>query len=98
MYKKFVLSLIAYANDLTIFVDGDEQLRKAMGIITAFKDIAGLSVNVDKSEILEIKVKTAIGKHLFKIGCVWQLTWGEILALLYSEESQGAKISPHMLV
>ena len=59
-YKNFIISLIAYTDDLTIFVDCNEQLKKAMRIITAFKDHSGLSVNVEKSEILEINIKTTL--------------------------------------
>ena len=59
-YKKFILNLIAYADDLTIFVNSDEQLRKALDIIASFKDISGLTVNIQKSEILEIGIKTSI--------------------------------------
>ena len=60
VYKNFILSLIAYADDLTIFVESDEQLKKAMDIITTFKNFSGLAVNVEKSEILEIGVTSSV--------------------------------------
>ena len=59
-YKNFILSLIAFADDLTLFVDSDEQLKKALEIITAFRDISGLTINISKSEILQIGVRTSV--------------------------------------
>ena len=59
-YKQFILNLIAYADDLTIFVNSDDELRKALEIIASFRDISGLTVNIQKSEILEIGIKTSI--------------------------------------
>ena len=45
---------------MTIFANSDDQLRKALEIIASFKDISGLTVNIQKSEILEIGIKTSI--------------------------------------
>ena len=59
-YKNFTLCLIAYADDLTLFLQNDEQLLKALGIITDFKSMSGLAINLDKSEVLEIGVKTRV--------------------------------------
>ena len=59
VYKNFVLSLLAYADDLTIFLKNDDELEKALSIIASFKEISGLTINLEKSELLEIGIKTA---------------------------------------
>jgi hypothetical protein len=45
---------LAYADDLTIFVPNSKELEKAMCLIENFKAAAGLEVNKEKSEILEL--------------------------------------------
>jgi hypothetical protein len=53
---------LGYADDLTIFVESDTELQKALCIIENFKNGSGLAVNREKSEILELGIKsTTIG-------------------------------------
>jgi hypothetical protein len=51
-----------YADDLTIFVEFDTELQKALCIIENFENGSGLAVNREKSEIIELGIKsTTIG-------------------------------------
>jgi hypothetical protein len=53
---------LGYADDLTIFVESDTELQKAVCIIEIFEKWSGLAVNREKSEILELGIKsTTIG-------------------------------------
>jgi hypothetical protein len=53
---------LGYADDLTIFVESDTELQKAVCIIEIFEKGSGLAVNREKSEILELGIKsTTIG-------------------------------------
>jgi hypothetical protein len=49
---------VGYADDLTIFVESDTELQKALCIIENFKTGSGLAVNTEKSEILELKINS----------------------------------------
>jgi hypothetical protein len=56
------LLALGYADDLTIFEESDIELQKALCIIENFKKGSGLAVNREKSEILELGIKsTTIG-------------------------------------
>jgi hypothetical protein len=56
---------VGYADDLTIFVESDTELQKALCIIENFETGSGLAVNREKSEILELGIKsTTMGIHL----------------------------------
>jgi hypothetical protein len=44
----------AFADDLTVFARYIDELRKVLGLIREFRDAAGLVINTDKSEILEL--------------------------------------------
>jgi hypothetical protein len=46
-----------YADDLTIFVESDTELQKALCIIENFENGLGLAVNRETSEILELGIK-----------------------------------------
>jgi hypothetical protein len=48
------LLALGYADDLTIFVESNTELQKALCIIENFKKGSGLTVNREKSEILEL--------------------------------------------
>jgi hypothetical protein len=52
------LLAVAYADDLAIFVESDTELQKALYIIENFKTGSGLAVNREKSEILELGIKS----------------------------------------
>jgi hypothetical protein len=49
---------VGYADDLTIFVEYDTELQKALCIIENFETGPGLAVNREKSEILELGIKS----------------------------------------
>jgi hypothetical protein len=56
------LLAVGYADDLTIFVESNTELQKALCIIENFETVSGLAVNREKSEILELSIKsTTIG-------------------------------------
>jgi hypothetical protein len=56
------LLVVGYADDLTLFVESDTELQKALCIIENFEKGLGLAVNRKKSEILELGIKsTTIG-------------------------------------
>jgi hypothetical protein len=56
------LLALGYADDLTIFVESDTELQKVLCIIENFEKGSGLTVNREKSEILELGIKsTTIG-------------------------------------
>jgi hypothetical protein len=56
------LLALGYADDLTIFVESDTELQKALCIIENFEKGSGLAVNREKSEILEHGIRsTTIG-------------------------------------
>lgn len=56
------LVALAFADDLTIFVEDNSELQKALRIIENFKEGSGLAINQEKSEILELNMKaTTIG-------------------------------------
>jgi hypothetical protein len=56
------LLAVGYADDLTIFVESDTELQKALCIIENFETGSGLAVNREKSKILELGIKsTTIG-------------------------------------
>jgi hypothetical protein len=62
------LLALGYADDLTIFVEFDIELQKALCSIENFKNGSGLAVNRKKSEILELGIKsTTIGVPVKKI-------------------------------
>jgi hypothetical protein len=44
----------AFADDLTVFAKDNDEFRKVLGLIQDFRDAAGLVINTDKSEILEL--------------------------------------------
>jgi hypothetical protein len=46
------LLAMCYADDLTIFVESDTELQKALCIIENFEKGSGLAVNREKSEII----------------------------------------------
>jgi hypothetical protein len=52
------LLAVGYADNLTIFVESDTELQKALCIIENFKTGSGLAVNREKSEILELGIKS----------------------------------------
>jgi hypothetical protein len=53
---------LGYADDLTIFVESNTELQKALCIIENFEKGSGLAVNREKSDILELGIKsTTIG-------------------------------------
>jgi hypothetical protein len=54
------LVVLAFADDLTIFVPNSEELAKAMCLIENFKAATGLQVNKEKSEILELGAKSTL--------------------------------------
>jgi hypothetical protein len=49
---------LGYADDLTIFVESDTELQKAFCITENFENGSGLAVNGEKSEILELGIKS----------------------------------------
>jgi hypothetical protein len=53
------LLAVGYADNLTIFVESDAELQKALCIIENFKTGSGLAVNREKPEILELGIKSA---------------------------------------
>jgi hypothetical protein len=56
------LLAVGYADDLTIFVESNTELQKALCIKENFETGSGLAVNREKSEILELGIKsTTIG-------------------------------------
>jgi hypothetical protein len=44
----------AFADELTIFSRDNDELLKVLGLIQEFWEAAGLLINTDKSEILEL--------------------------------------------
>jgi hypothetical protein len=50
--EKFLGS--AFADDLRVFARDNNELRKVLGLIREFRNAAGLVINTDKSEILEL--------------------------------------------
>jgi hypothetical protein len=49
---------VGYADDLTIFVEADTELQKALCIIENFETGSGLAVHREKSEKLELGIKS----------------------------------------
>jgi hypothetical protein len=69
------LLAVGYAEDLTIFVESDTELQKALCIIENFETGSGLAVNREKSEILELGINsTTIGRGIEQLPA-W-LAWG----------------------
>jgi hypothetical protein len=52
------LLAVGYEDDFTIFVEFDTELQKLLYIIENFETGSGLTVNREKSEILELGIKS----------------------------------------
>jgi hypothetical protein len=52
------LLAVGYEDDFMIFVEFDTELQKALYIIENFETGSGLTVNREKSEILELGIKS----------------------------------------
>ena len=61
--NKIKLWSTAFADDLTMLLGSNKDLRAALKILQDFKEISGLEINFTKSEVLEMNYKydTAIG-------------------------------------
>ena len=67
---------VAFADDLTLLVQSNQELRSALKILDEYKGISGLEINYDKSEILELNYKydQSIGipkADMVKITGIW---------------------------
>jgi len=49
-----VAKISCYADDLTLFIWGEDDLKKALQLLRKFAKTSGLEINLEKSELLEI--------------------------------------------
>ena len=88
-----------FADDMTLFIKDKQSLKKALSIIEAFKDISGLEVNRDKSEIIEINTECTESCRIkvvdkMKVTGIWfcmdkeameKLNWESVMAKVSSK-------------
>jgi hypothetical protein len=75
----------AFVDDLTVFARDNDELRKVLGLIQEFRDAAGLVINTDKSEILELgdyKYSADIGIPLVKMAKITGVWFSEDYQLM----------------
>jgi hypothetical protein len=74
-----------FADDLTVFARDNDELHNVLGLIREFRDAAGLVINTDKSEILELgnyKYSADIGIPLVKMAKITGVWFSEDYQLM----------------
>ena len=88
-----------FADDMTLFLKDEISLRRAISMIESFKDISGLEVNRDKSELLELNTECTLPCGIktvkeFKVTGIWysidqesmeKLNWESVTAKVTSK-------------
>jgi hypothetical protein len=80
----------AFADDLTVFARDNDELCKVLGLVQEFRDAAGLVINTDKSEILELgkyKYCAGIGIPLVKMAKITGVWFSEDYQLMSELEA-----------
>jgi hypothetical protein len=75
----------AFADNLTVIARNNNELRKVLGLIREFRNAAGLVINTDKSEILELcnyKYCVDIGILLVKMAKITGIWFSEDYQLM----------------